>query len=68
MKCFLCGEPTRAQIIRSLQSAKGPRGWARLCIQCAIEHDVDGTLLARPIDAELAKRWEAHRREKDSER
>lgn len=63
MKCFLCGEPASAHVIRSLKSTKGPRGWARLCVPCAIRHDIDGALLAGPLDRELAERWRAHRKE-----
>lgn len=64
MRCFVCEEPAKAHVIRTLHSVQGPRGWARVCVPCAIRHKIEGTLLAGPLDRELAERWRAHRREK----
>lgn len=63
MMCFLCGGPARPQVIRTLSSSWGPRGWARVCVPCAIAHEIEGVLLAGPRDREMADRWRAHRSE-----
>ncbi len=42
--CFLCRCPAPAHVIRSLQSERGPGGWARVCVTCAIRHDLDGEM------------------------
>ncbi len=68
MNCFVCRNQTTAHIIKALHSTKGPKGWGRICIPCAIEHDLDGVLLATPNDAALANAWIAHRRERDANR
>jgi hypothetical protein len=68
MTCFVCRKPTTAHIIKALQSSEGPKGWGRICIPCAIAHDLDGVLLATPGDAALANAWIAHRRQRDAGR
>lgn len=64
MRCFLCGGLAKPEVIRSLRSTWGPRGWARVCVPCAIRHEIDGALLAGPLDGDLAERWHAHRSDK----
>ncbi len=65
MFCFVCRAPTGAQVIRGLRSRKGPGGWARICVPCAIRFDLDGVLLSTSSDRSLAELWYAHRRGKD---
>ncbi len=66
VSCFLCRLPASAHVIRSLHSESGPGGWARLCVPCAIKHDLDGVLLSPPSGRAHAEQWRAHRRERDS--
>ena len=67
MICFVCRGVATAHIIRGLNSQKGPGGWGRICVPCAIRHDLDGELLSPPGDAGLAELWLAHRSNKDSQ-
>ncbi len=66
MHCYLCRANVTAHIIRPLQAAEGPRGWTRLCIPCAMRHDMDGLLFARHEDGALAQLWQEHRRGRES--
>lgn len=61
MDCFVCRHAARPQIVRGLRATRGPGGWARVCVPCAIRFDLDGQLLAGPGDQELVQRWLAHR-------
>ncbi len=67
MRCFLCRKDATPHIIRALHTTKGPRGWARICIPCAIKHDLNGVLLSSPSGRELAEEWREHQRRKNRE-
>jgi hypothetical protein len=67
MRCFLCRHEASPHIIRALHSRKGPHGWARVCIPCAIKHDLNGVLLSSPHGREMADKWRAHQQRKHRE-
>lgn len=61
MYCFICRGVVRAHVVGALKSPNGDRGWSTLCVPCAMRHGVDGILVARPEDRELANRWKEYR-------
>ncbi len=65
--CFVCRKPTTSHVVKGLTSQHGPGGWARICVTCAIWHDLDGVLLAAPSDEPLAELWYTHQKRKNSE-
>lgn len=67
MRCFICRQPTTAQVIRKIRSASGPGGWGRICVPCAIHHDLDGVLLAPPEAKMLVELWRTHLRVRGAE-
>jgi hypothetical protein len=62
LHCFICRGAVKAHVITALESAHDGQGWTRLCVPCAMRHGLDGALVARPEDRELADRWEEDRR------
>jgi len=64
MDCYVCRQAAHAHVIRRLRASQGPGGWARVCVPCAIKHDLDGQLLAGPNDGELARQWLEHQARK----
>ncbi len=67
MTCFMCRVVATAHVVRGLRSQRGPGGWARICIPCAIRHNLNGVLLAPPSERSLVELWIAHRNERNSE-
>ena len=66
MNCFVCRNEARAHIVRGLRSSRGPGGWGRICVPCAVKHDLDGVLLSPP-SSDATEEWLAHQKEKNSE-
>ena len=64
MNCFVCRQAVQAHVIRRLRAGTGTAGWARVCVPCAMKHDLDGQLLAGPQDGPLARQWLEHQARK----
>ena len=62
--CYLCREPMRSPIMRALWATVGENGWTLICIPCAIEHRLDGRLLASKNDPDVT-RWLHFQEERD---
>ena len=66
MDCFVCRNTAKPHVIKGLRSPTRTAGWARLCVPCAIKHELDGQLLAGPDDADVARQWLEYRAKKNT--
>lgn len=54
MNCFVCRKPVAAHVIRALKNANGSVGWGRVCLPCALEHNLGGVLY---LPSDVADEW-----------
>ena len=55
MHCYVCRKPVTAHIIRALKNTdEGAVGWGRVCLPCALEHNLGGVLY---LPSEVADEW-----------
>ncbi len=54
MNCFVCLKQVSAHIIRALKSSDGAVGWGRVCLPCALEHNLGGVLY---LPSGVANEW-----------
>lgn len=57
MECFVCRQSSSSHVIRALQSRKGPGGWGRICVPCALIYDLDGVLMSPAIKRDGVDAW-----------
>ncbi len=54
MYCFVCRKSVTAHIIRALKNTDGAVGWGRVCLPCALEHNLGGVLY---LPSNVADEW-----------
>ena len=54
MTCFVCRKPVTAHVIRALKNLDGAVGWGRVCLPCALKHNLGGVLY---LPSNIADEW-----------